>query len=390
MVMLKMKIGVVLSVVAILVMGIACGPGGEPTPQPGPSGNQPPVISSLTPERTQVLPSTVQSPSIIVIECVASDPNGDILSHEWATTGGKFSGSGATISWVAPEHLGDYKVTVTVEDGKGASAVQSITISVVSNQAPEVLDLTADPTAVSPKERSTITCVARDMDGDAVTYRWRASGGSVTGEGDVVTWIAPDVGGDYTVTVTVSDSKGGQNTGQVTIVVGKDTHTQSFNPVATETGTVDSKGDKDTTFLKAGDSDKDLGYHAFFSFDITALKDADVKEAQLVFTTANVVGKPFDRGQQGIGGLKMYRVRGERGKLPDYDEKGELLTNAIATTYEPPTVVDVTPEVTSALLAPGINTYVQFEAKFVLKTNGNHVPDYIDWKLVTLKVTYDE
>ena len=390
MLMFKVRISVVLTIVAVLLMSIACGNSVEPTPQPGPGGNQPPVISSLTPERTQVLPSTVQSPSIIVIECVASDPNGDTLSYEWATTGGKFSGDGATISWVAPEHLGDFKVTVTVEDGKGASTVQSITISVVSNQAPEVLELTAEPNAVLPDGRSTITCVARDLDGDAVSYRWGTSGGSVTGEGDVVTWIAPAVGGDYTVTVTVSDGKGGQNMEQVTIVVGKATHTKSFNPVATETGTVDSKGDKDTTFLKAGDNDKDLGYHAFFSFDITALKDADVKEARLVFTTANVAGKPFDRGQQGLGGLKMYRVRGERGKLPDYDVDGELVSKAIAAMYEPPTVIDVTSEVNSALLAPGINTYVQFEAKFVLKTNGNHVPDYIDWKLVTLEVTYKE
>ena len=67
-----------------------------------------------------------------------------------------------------------------------------------------------------------------------------------------------------------------------------------------------------------------------------------------------------------------------------------MASKAIATIYEPPTVIDVTPEVTSALLATGINTYVQFEAKFVLKTNGNHVPDYIDWKLVTLTVTYEE
>ena len=387
----KVKVGVVLAILAMLIVGIACGPGGETTPTPEPGGNQPPVISNLTPAQTQVLPSTAKSPSIIVIECVASDPNGDTVSYEWATTGGKFSGSGATISWVAPEHLGDYKVTVTVEDGKGASAVESIAISVVSNQAPEILSLTADPTAVAPQARSMMTCIANDPESDPITYTWRASGGSVTGEGDIVTWIAPDVGGDYTVTVTVSDGKGGQATKQVSIPVGKATKTQSFNPVATETGTVDSKGDKETTFLKAGDNDKDVGYRAFCSFDITGLKSADIVEAQLVFTTANVVGQPLEQRQGvGLGGLKLYRVRGERGKLPDYDEKRELLTNAIATIYEPPTVVDVTPEVTSALLATGISTYIQFEGSFVYKTNGNHSPDYIDWKLITLTVTYKE
>jgi len=384
-----MAITILLGLVVALA---ACGGGGGATPgTPEPGGNQAPAISSLTAERTQVLPSTVKDPSIVAVECSASDPDGDALSYEWSTTGGKFSGSGRLVSWVAPEHLGEYEVKVTVEDGKGASATSSITMEVVSNQAPEILEVTADSAQLLPGARSRLTCVARDADGDSITYLWKASGGSVTGQGDTVTWIAPDLGGDYTVTVTVSDGKGGQDSAQTTIAVSATVQTRKFNTVASETGTVDSKGDKNNQYMKAGDSDKNVGYRAFFSFDITELSDAEIEDAQLTFTTGKAYGTPFDQRQGvGLGGLKLYRVRASRGVLPDYDVKGELLTNAIATMYEPPTVVDVTPEVEAALLATKINVYLQVEAAFVYKTNGNNVADYIDWNLVTLTVTYRE
>jgi len=387
----KKKIGVILVALAMSVTSGACGPGAEPTPTPGPGGNQPPVITSLTPERMQVLPSSVGSQSIIEIRCVASDQDGDAVSYRWASTGGKFSGTGPVVSWIAPEHLGDYDVTVTVEDGKGNSAVTSVTISVVSNQDPEILSLVADPAVVSPGGRSTVTCVASDPDGDVLTYLWKASGGSLTGEGDAVTWIAPDRGGEFDITVTVSDGKGGQNAEQVSVTVTIAQKTVTLNPVASESGTVTSKGEKDTSRLKAGDNEDNVGYRAFFSFDITQLQGSKVKDAKLTFTTNNVFGTPFSKETGvGLGGLKLYRVRGEQGKLPDYNIDREQLTKAIQVMWELPTVVDVTSEVTSAVLGPGVVIHVQFEASCVLKTNGNHLADYIDWAFVTLTVNYEE
>jgi hypothetical protein len=386
----RIKLGVILVILAMVVVS-ACAPGAEPTPTPWPGVNRPPVISSLTAAKLSLLPSSASSPSIIEIRCVASDPDGDTISYEWSTTGGKFSGAGDVVSWVAPEQLGSYDVKVTVRDSKGSSSVASVTIRVVSNQDPEILSLVADPPVVSPQGESTITCVARDPDNDVLTYLWEASEGSVTGVGDVVTWMAPDRGGEFTITVTVSDGKGGQNTAQVSVEVPIAQRTVTLNPLSSETGTVSSKGEKDTSQLKAGDNDKNVGYHAFFSFDITQLQGKKIKDAKLTFTTNNVFGEPFSKELGvGLGGLNLLRVRGAQGQVPDYDIHGEQLTNAIQVMWEPPTVIDVTPEVTSALLGPGIIIHVQFEASFVLKTNGNHLVDYINWNLVTLTVTYEE
>jgi peptidoglycan-associated lipoprotein len=58
---------------------------------------------------------------------------------------------------------------------------------------------------------STITVDARDPDGDALTYRWTTTGGVLANTGNrQTTWTAPQQPGNYRMTVTVSDGKGGQ------------------------------------------------------------------------------------------------------------------------------------------------------------------------------------
>jgi len=63
-------------------------------------------------------------------------------------------------------------------------------------------------------------CSASDPDGDQLGYIWSASAGEISGDGDTVTWVAPDSAGSYNVTVTVTDGGGGEVTKQVTITVG--------------------------------------------------------------------------------------------------------------------------------------------------------------------------
>jgi hypothetical protein len=59
-----------------------------------------------------------------------------------------------------------------------------------------------------------------DPDGDELSYNWSAGGGSIAGTGATVNWTAPDSGGSYKVTVTVTDPRGGETMSQVTITVG--------------------------------------------------------------------------------------------------------------------------------------------------------------------------
>ena len=175
--------------------------------------NQPPLISSLTANAERVNPS-----GSCQIKCVASDPDGNKLSYTWSASG-DISGEGSTVTWTAPAAPGDYTITVKVTDGRGGEATAQLTISVAINQPPVILSLTSDLPQVQKAMTSAIKCKARDPDWDKLSYTWSATGGNITGEGTVVTWVAPDAFGTYTITVTVTDGRGGQATESIDITV---------------------------------------------------------------------------------------------------------------------------------------------------------------------------
>lgn len=72
---------------------------------------------------------------------------------------------------------------------------------------------------VAPAETLRITCAVVDKNDDILSYDWSTSGGQVQGRGDKVVWTAPSTTGSYTITVVVSDGKGGKATSSATILV---------------------------------------------------------------------------------------------------------------------------------------------------------------------------
>jgi hypothetical protein len=80
------------------------------------------------------------------------------------------------------------------------------------NTPPVIESLTTDCPRVRPGHSGTITCLASDPDGDELTYTWEAERGYIDGEGPEVTWTAPSEYGNYSITVTVSDGRGGEAT----------------------------------------------------------------------------------------------------------------------------------------------------------------------------------
>jgi hypothetical protein len=367
----------ILSVVAIA--GVACG--GGTLPQPTPTGNQPPVIISLAVESQQLYPSGDTE-----IQCVAQDADGDHLNFTWSATGGNFSGSGPIVDWQAPPNYGTYTITVAVDDGKGGSTQRTVDITVGANQSPIISSLTASPSGVISGGSTLITCVASDPDGDVMRYSWSASGGSLTGVGNKVTWLASGKSGSYVITVVVSDGKGGETTGNVTVTVASTMNTVTFQPVAQETGTVDSDGDKDNSRTIAGDDANDIGYHAYWSYDVFSLAGKYVENATINFTTSSVVGDPFS-SVTGLGGLRFWKVNyGD--KLPNFAFSGSNLIH-VSLQDKAPTAIDVTQEVANIAAAAG-NRF-QVEALFEKKvTNGNHIAQFIQWSDAVLEVTYSE
>jgi len=366
---------VVVAMVAML--GSACG--AKPTPPSAPTGNQPPVISTLEAQSQQLYPSGTTE-----ITCIAQDADGDQLNFTWSATGGDFVGTGPTVTWKAPPNYGTYSITVAVDDGKGGSVQSSIPITVGANQAPAISSFTASPSGVLYGGTTLLTCIASDPDGDVVRYSWTTSEGSISGVGNKVTWIAPDKTGTFNITVTVSDGKGGETKGNVAVTVAPAVSTVTIPVVAQETGTVDSNGDKDTTRTIAGDDENNIGYRAFWSYNVFSLAGKYVQNAQIKFTTASVVGDPFSSAT-GLGALRFWKVNyGD--KLPNFNFTGGIIRAPAQTTA--PTSLDVTQEV--ANVAAAGSTRFQVEALFLDISNGDNVAQFITWSDAVLEVTYSE
>jgi len=119
----KWLAGLIILVLAVIVIS-GCPPA-EQTPTEQPPANQPPVIDSLTSKYRQV-----RADMLAPVECAASDPDGDDLSYIWSASGGSISGEGAAVDWVAPDIYDIYTITVTVADGEGGQATETINIGV--------------------------------------------------------------------------------------------------------------------------------------------------------------------------------------------------------------------------------------------------------------------
>ncbi|MBN1340370.1 MAG: PKD domain-containing protein [Bacteroidales bacterium] len=100
------------------------------------------------------------------------------------------------------------------------------------NRNPTISAVVVNPATVAANGTVTVTVTAGDPDGDGITYAYTVSGGAIQGNGATATWTAPNAAGSYSVTVTVSDGKGGQasNNGSLTVTapVTQVTGTASF------------------------------------------------------------------------------------------------------------------------------------------------------------------
>jgi peptidoglycan-associated lipoprotein len=96
-----------------------------PPPAPAPQ-NRPPTV------RAQCDPCTVEVGRTSTVRADAKDPDGDALTYKWsAPTGSLASPTAPTSPWTAPMQPGPVPVTVTVDDGKGGTASDTVTIQVI-------------------------------------------------------------------------------------------------------------------------------------------------------------------------------------------------------------------------------------------------------------------
>jgi hypothetical protein len=317
----------------------------------------------------------------VVIESKVVNPGNASLTYKWSATGGGFGGSGANNIWQAPPQSGTYEITLTVEDGKGGTAQGQTSITVSSNSAPVITDLSFSPINVTPGGSTVISCTANDPDGDIVRYSWNASAGSVSGTGNKVSWMAPSNAGDFGITCVVSDGKGGESKQTVTVSVTEPGSSVIINLIKQESGTVSSSGDKDTTRYRAGDDSNNIGYNAFFSYDIFSLNRTKVRLAKVKFGPGKITGDPFGA----LDGLKIWQVSYGNG-LPDFNTIGDNLYSSKGLFSSAPSEIDVTQEINKQIVA-GANRF-QLEAVFKKTNSGNGAIDNIEWPDAILYITF--
>lgn len=200
--------------------------------------NAAPCITSLTSSSSSVRPGG----SVSLVATAEDVDEGDTLTYTWTASAGSFGASDSpSTTWTAPSEVGPATLTLTVTDSKGAVTAVSLTISVRTNQGsasavisfntwPAVTRVLATPTAIEVGQTTTVTASVGDEDGDALAYHWEAGcAGSWTDATLATARFTPSeqpesgTCANCPLTVTVSDGRGGQGSGTLSICVGRRT-----------------------------------------------------------------------------------------------------------------------------------------------------------------------
>jgi len=222
-----MNAGKGLAVMTIMAVGVLL-----LAPSCQPVDNYAPVINSLQADAEWTL--TLSS---LNVTCNATDRDGDPLTYNWSASGGNITGGGAKVMWTAPEEFGVYYVAVIVSDGQGGTDTDSIALIAATGTLPMIENLIV--TAKEPKylkeiepgfykvgkeQEYYVECVVSSNISGELTYEWLCTGGTISGEGSSITWIAPNWSGIVTVTAVVFDEAGKMDKDSVLFKVVSCTH----------------------------------------------------------------------------------------------------------------------------------------------------------------------
>ena len=233
--------------------------------------NSAPVIYSITPA-SAIIEGTNLALSVTAVD----NDSGDILSYSWKCTGGTLNNSAVNNpTYTAPqvEFNTNYSCTVTVTDNFGGSATGTVTITdkdtndcgpqtgsahriltsastglcstvtasnfsgatygpwtwkclgtcngLVANNVP-IISAATGASTIKENNALSLYVTASDADGDALTYAWACTGGTLKNfTSRTTTYTAPAVDSDtvFSCTALVSDGFGGVATRSVSITV---------------------------------------------------------------------------------------------------------------------------------------------------------------------------
>jgi hypothetical protein len=191
---------------------------------------EPPTVNAGT-DVNAVVGSSVQ------LSGIATDPDGDQLTISWTVTAAP-SGSTASVNNAnslnaafTPDVAGNYTLTLTVNDGNGNTVTDELIITATEavGEPPVVTILGENNRAISEANENNSVTVGtpymlngsntfdQDTDADDLTFTWEiteapagSSEASVSADATdpAMANFVPDVVGDYTIQLTVTDPEG--------------------------------------------------------------------------------------------------------------------------------------------------------------------------------------
>lgn len=143
------------------------------------------------------------------------------LTYHWQVTKGQLNGNGSQAAFTAPPDTGMTTVRFVATDSLGAADTAWLDIPIVAkiNLAPQVAALWKSAPYTVTGGLVQVQCTASDPNGDALTFAWSVSGGTLSGSGADVTWTAPSAKGILTASVTVTDTDGASATASTSLLV---------------------------------------------------------------------------------------------------------------------------------------------------------------------------
>jgi hypothetical protein len=209
-------------------------PNPNPIPNPVPGNHNPTASFSITPQSPRVGDTVVATGQ-------ASDPDGDALSYAWYFDGAQQSQYTNQKYMVQPNApAGTHTISLQVSDAKGGTAAFQSQVTVSQAPAPQPTPGTNHPpvgyfyiTPQSPTNYDTIvaTSQASDQDGDLLSYSWFKDGAQAMEYNNqtYMVWANPPLGA-HTISLQISDGKGGITPAQQQVNVTQGTAPQPLPP----------------------------------------------------------------------------------------------------------------------------------------------------------------
>lgn len=171
--------------------------------------------------------------------CAVESTDENDLTYNWSAEKGNIKGEGKTVSWTAPDTLGDYSITVKVANSRNEEVTYSKKFKVTDDPYHNTTtdktiylklslpssNIMSIPSKLRAYTTAEIQCIVEGIDPADLTYTWTSPAGKLlgadtaSGKASKVGWIAPGQAGSYTISVIVTDKEGRQARGEVLIEV---------------------------------------------------------------------------------------------------------------------------------------------------------------------------